>query len=309
MADWQTGSHLEFVPLNNCIEERPDKYKMAPPSYSDLGKAAKDLFSKGFNYGTNKVEVKTKTESGIKFTTKGNHNTDTGRMSGDLKTEYKCSDYGLTFNETWTTDNELSTEVSIEDQLAQGLKLAFETKFAPQTGKKSGKVKGGFKNDYVNLNCDVDFNFSGPTVNGNAVLGYNGFLAGYQMAFDTSKSTLSKSNFALGYDGGDYTINTSVVDASVFGGSVFQSVNKNLDVGVDLSWTSGTNTTSFGLAGKYVLDKNASVSAKVNNNGQVGLGYSQNVRNGVKLTLSSQIEAKNINAGGHKIGMGLEFDL
>lgn len=282
---------------------------MAPPTYADLGKAARDLFSKGYNYGTNKIEVKTKTDSGVKFTTKGTHNSETGKVGGELQTEYKCSDYGLTFKETWNTDNTLATEVTIEDQIAKGLKLAFDTSFAPQTGKKSGKIKTGFKQDYININCDVDFDFSGPTINGAAVLGYNGFLGGYQMAFDTSKSKLSKSNFAMGYEAGDFTLHTNVNDATEFGGSVHQKVNQDLEMGVNLSWTSGSNVTRFGLASKYTIDRDASISAKVNNQGQVGLGYSQNLRNGVKLTLSSLIEAKNINAGGHKIGMGLEFDL
>ncbi|XP_045212982.2 voltage-dependent anion-selective channel protein 2-like [Mercenaria mercenaria] len=282
---------------------------MAPPTYADLGKAARDLFSKGYNYGTNKLEVKTKTDAGVKFTTKGSHNSETGKMTGELQTEYKCSDYGLTFKETWNTDNTLSTEITIEDQLAKGLKLAFDTSFAPQTGKKNGKVKTGYKQDYINVNCDVDFDFSGPTINGAAVLGYNGFLGGYQMAFDTSKSKLIKSNFAMGYEAGDFTLHTNVNDATEFGGSVHQKVNKDMDVGVSLSWTSGSNVTRFGLASKYTIDKDASINAKVNNSGQVGLGYSQNLRDGVKLTLSSLIEAKNINAGGHKIGMGLEFDL
>lgn len=39
---------------------------------------------------------------------------------------------------------------------------------------------------------------------------YNGYLAGYEMAFDTSKSKLTKSNFALGYEGGDFTLHTNV---------------------------------------------------------------------------------------------------
>lgn len=281
---------------------------MAPPSYSDLGKAARDLFSKGYNYGFNKIEVKSKTENGVKFTTKGSHNSDTGRLTGELVTEYKY-DYGISFKESWTTDNVLSSEVTIEDQLAQGLKLTFDASFAPQTGKKSGKVKTGYKNDYVNMNCDVDFDFSGPTINGAAVLGYNGFLAGYQAAFDTSKSKLSKSNFAIGYQAGDFTLHTNVNDATEFGGSVHQKVSDNLETGVNLAWTAGSNVTRFGLAGKYTLDKDSSISAKVNSNGQVGFGYSQNLRDGVKLTLSSMIEAKNINAGGHKIGMGLDFDL
>lgn len=37
--------------------------------------------------------------------------------------------------------------------------------------KKSGKIKSGYKREYVNANCDVDFDFAGPTVHGAAVLG------------------------------------------------------------------------------------------------------------------------------------------
>lgn len=282
---------------------------MAPPTYGDLGKAAKDLFSKGYNYGFNKLEAKTKTDNGVKFTNKGSFNTETGRLSGEINSEYKISDYGLTWKESWTTENVLNTELTVEDQLAQGLKLAFDTSFAPQTGKKDGKIKTGFKNDYVNMNCDVDFDFSGPTVNGAAVLGYSGWLAGYQMAFDTSKSKLTKSNFAVGYKAGDFTLNTTVNDATEFGGSIYQKVNSDLETGATFSWTAGSNVTRFGLAAKYTLDRDSNVSAKVNNGGQIGLSYAQNIRSGVKLTLSSLIEAKNINGGGHKMGLGLDFDM
>jgi len=41
---------------------------------------------------------------------------------------------GLTFLEKWNTDNTLGTEITIEDQLVKGLKLSFDTHFAPQTG-------------------------------------------------------------------------------------------------------------------------------------------------------------------------------
>ena len=41
---------------------------------------------------------------------------------------------GLTFTEKWNTDNVLNTEITIEDQITKGLKLAFDTSFAPQTG-------------------------------------------------------------------------------------------------------------------------------------------------------------------------------
>jgi len=281
---------------------------MAPPSYSDLGKAAKDLFSKGYNFGFWKVEAKSKTNSGVEFTTGGSQSSDTGKLNGSLETKYKCSDHGLTFKEKWNTDNVIFTEVAIEDQLCKGLKLEFNTSFAPQTGKKSGKIKTSYKMDYANLGCDVDFDFAGPSVHGAAVLGYNGWLGGYQMSFDTSKSKLTKSNFALGYEAGDFTIHTNVNDGAEFGGSIYHKVSKNLEVGVQLSWASGTSSTALGLGSKYKIDDDSSISAKVSNNSQIGLGYSTKLKDGVKLTLSGLVEGKNINQGGHKVGLGLDFE-
>ena len=55
-------------------------------------------------------------------------------------------------------------------------------------------------------------------------------------------------------------------------------VNSNIETGVNLGWTASSNTTSFGVAIKYILDSNGSVRAKINNSSQIGLGYQQKVR-------------------------------
>jgi len=39
---------------------------------------------------------------------------------------------------------------------------------------------------------------------------YNGWLAGYQTAFDTAKSKATQNNFAVGYSKDDITIHTAV---------------------------------------------------------------------------------------------------
>nr|XP_021529511.1 voltage-dependent anion-selective channel protein 2 [Aotus nancymaae] len=105
-----------------------------PPSYADLGKAARDIFNKGFGFGLVKLDVKTKSCSGVEFSTSGSSNTDTGKVTGTLETKYKWCEYGLTFTEKWNTDNTLGTEIAIEDQICQGLKLTFDTTFSPNTG-------------------------------------------------------------------------------------------------------------------------------------------------------------------------------
>lgn len=107
---------------------------MAPPTYGDLGKDARNVFGKGYHFGLIKLDLKTKSSAGVEFATGGSSNIDSGNVSGSLETTYKIKDYGLTFNEKWTTDNVLATGVSIQDHLAKGLKLAFDSTFAPQTG-------------------------------------------------------------------------------------------------------------------------------------------------------------------------------
>ena len=41
---------------------------MAPATYGDLGKTARDVFGKGYHFSLLKLEVKTKTTSGVEFT-------------------------------------------------------------------------------------------------------------------------------------------------------------------------------------------------------------------------------------------------
>ncbi len=81
---------------------------MAPPTYGDLGKNARDVFGKGYHFGLMKLELKSKTASGVEFTSGGTSNTDSGKVSGNLETKYKFKEHGLTFTEKWNTDNQVN---------------------------------------------------------------------------------------------------------------------------------------------------------------------------------------------------------
>ncbi|XP_027461065.1 voltage-dependent anion-selective channel protein 1 isoform X3 [Mirounga angustirostris] len=243
----------------------------------------------------------------MEFTSSGSANTETTKVTGSLETKYRWTEYGLTFTEKWNTDNTLGTEITVEDQLARGLKLTFDSSFSPNTGKKNAKIKTGYKREHINLGCDVDFDIAGPSVRGAVVLGYEGWLAGYQMNFETAKSRVTQSNFAVGYKTDEFQLHTNVNDGTEFGGSIYQKVNKKLETAVNLAWTAGNSNTRFGIAAKYQIDPDACFSAKVNNSSLIGLGYTQTLKPGIKLTLSALLDGKNVNAGGHKLGLGLEF--
>uniref|UniRef100_A0A182IVE2 Uncharacterized protein n=1 Tax=Anopheles atroparvus TaxID=41427 RepID=A0A182IVE2_ANOAO len=313
---------------------------MAPPAYSDLGKQARDVFNKGYHFGLWKLDVKTKTNSGVEFSTSGHSNQDTGKVFGSLETKYKVKEYGLNFSEKWNTDNTLTSEVSVENQLVKGLKVSFDGMFVPHTGyvrpfgyavsykyrrkgpqekdttnalalsyrSKTGRFKTAYSHDRVRVDADFNVDLSGPLVNASGVANYQGWLAGYQVAFDSQKSKITANNFALGYSAGDFVLHTNVNDGREFGGLIYQRCNDRLETAVQLSWASGSNATKFGMAAKYDLDKDACVRAKVNNQSQIGLGYQQKLRDGITLTLSTLVDGKNFNAGGHKIGVALELE-
>lgn len=71
-------------------------------------------------------------------------------------------------------------------------------------------MKTAYKREYINAGLDVDLDFAGPTIHAAAVAGYEGWLAGYQMTFDSAKSKMLHSNFAIGYKTGDFQLHTNM---------------------------------------------------------------------------------------------------
>ncbi|MBZ3883068.1 Voltage-dependent anion-selective channel protein 3 [Sciurus carolinensis] len=169
-------------------------------------------------------------------------------------------------------------------------------------------LKASYKWDCFIVGSNVDIDFSGPTIYDWAVLAFEDWLAGYQMSFDTAKSKLSQNNFALGYKAADFQLQTPVNDGTEFGSSIYQKVHEKTEMLIDLAWTAGSNNTRFGIAAKYKLDCRTFLSAKVNIASLIGLGYTQTLQSGVKLTLSALINAKNFSAGGHKVELGFDLE-
>lgn len=281
---------------------------MAPPSYSDLGKSARDLFSKGFNHGFIKLDTTSRTSPDMEFRTGASQNIATGKLFGTVELKYKMPDYGVTLTERWNTDNTLGSEITVEDKLTKGLKLTFDSSFAPQIGKRTGKIKGEFSAQNLKVNGDVSLDFGGPLVNLSAVGSYEGFLIGYQMGYDTQKNKMTHSNIAGGRKMGSYAIHTFVNDSTEFGGNVWHSVSDKLELGANLGWTTGEQTNRFGLAAKYQLDPETIVRAKINNNSQLGVALTHTLNSDLKLSLSTLVNMQGFSEGGHKFGIGLEFD-
>ncbi|XP_028331686.1 uncharacterized protein LOC114481240 isoform X35 [Gouania willdenowi] len=313
-AEFKT-SDSSNMDTNRVTGTQENKYKLPQqvnmavhPSCTNFFPMMKDICNKAKGYGMMNLDVKTKSSEGAEFKTSGSMNMDTNRVTGTQENQYKWPQHGLTFTEKWTTENTFGAGVCVEDKIAKGLKLSFDTMFSPNTGKTSNLLKTAYKREYLNAGLDVDLDFAGPTLHGAAVGGYKGWLGGCQMTYDSAKSKMTQGNISLGYKTEYTQIHTNIEDGKGFFGSIYQKVNDKLETAMNMGWRHDSNTTSFGIAAKYQLDSSAFISAKVNNSGLLGLGYTQSLRPGIKLTLSALLDGKNINAGGHKLGLGLEME-
>ncbi|CAI8033035.1 Voltage-dependent anion-selective channel protein 1 [Geodia barretti] len=280
----------------------------SPPTYGDLGKPARDVFDKGYDFPKVKLSLKTKTESGVEFDTSGSHDLEKSRTTGQLKTKLKFPDYGVTFSESWSTAAEIDSELVYEPSAVAGLKLTLGSALVPTSGFRQARLKAGYRRDYVSLDGDVDLRVNGPIFRGSAVFMYNGWYAGYQMAYNTSNTKLEANNVAGGYQGSDFTVHGSLMNAADCTTSVHHKVSDKTEVGLLTTYNWQTSNVSLGLAGKYVMDDGAVMKTKVNNQGQIGVSYAQDLRSGVKLTLSGMLEGRNVQAGGHKFGLALDFE-
>lgn len=281
----------------------------SPPLFSDLGKKAKDIFEKGYYFGLIKLNCQTKTRADVEFKCGGSSNQESGVVLGSLQTVYNVKKHGLTFSEKWSTDNKLTTEVSVKDQILKGFKLSANFIFSPETGSKSIYLKSIFTNNHIALNLGIDLDSKGPVIQAAGVLGHQGWFLGYQTAFDFPKSQITTNNFALGFSTSDIILHSSVdliENRRIYGASIYHKLSHKLEYGVQISWT---NESKLEIGAKYELDQDAAIRTKIDNAIQLGIGYQQRLREGVTLELSALIDGKNFNSGGgHKIGLSIELE-
>ena len=301
---------------------------MSLPQYSDLGKIAKDLFTKGFNYNAHKLDAKVNTLSGVNFNLVGEIKKE--KLTTTLEAKYKNVANGVTLVEKFGTDNTFKSELTLEDNFAKGLKivadatlknkLSFNTECTyvydknltlkskySYDNKHSAVLKSLYKRQKFLLNTDMDVSPSaGPILHSALVVGHSGWLLGLQNSLDTAKLKFSKNNFSVGYATKDFALHTNLDDFDEFNGFVFQKLDTDLDVGASVTFKS-KKAAEFGLASKYTLNNSAAIQVKVNNLHQIGLAYSHQLRNGVKLVASTLIDGQNLNGGCHCVGLSLEL--
>jgi len=277
---------------------------VVPPTFSDLGKVAKDVFNKGFSIGSNKLTVNTKTASGIALSPSFELKNDT--LVAAFESSGSPAD-GFTLKEKWTSDNVTKTNFVVTDKIAKGLKVDLEVIVNPASGKKSATAKTAYKTDCFNGTFDANLDLAGPTLVATAVTEYSGVQGGAEVAFDTEKSKLTKNTIAVGYVHKDFNFVGFVRDLSLFEGLLHHKVNAETEIAAKLDWNNQTHACAFNFGAKHALDADTNLRAKIDCSGKTTLSMTHKVKPWLNVTLSNQLNAKTLSGVSH--GISFEANL
>ncbi|XP_065192042.1 voltage-dependent anion-selective channel protein 2-like [Sycon ciliatum] len=282
-----------------------------PPCFSDIGKNASDLFKKGYSHGQVKLEASSQAKNGCEF--KAITTSEGSRISGSLETKQRVSKYGLTLTGKWNTDNAFNVNVAVENQFVDGLKLTLDSTIAPHTSRKSNKAKAAYKRPHFNGAASVNVDAKGTTLSVEDVFSYEKVVGGFSTSYNVTNGQLGNHSIQLGYESSDFACAAGVSNFTrdqgmEITGSLFHKVCSKLHAGAQARHVAGVaDSSSIEIATKYASDPSSTLQAKVNTRGLLGLSYAVNMRKGVKITLSSLVDAVHLDQPNHRLGVSIDL--
>ena len=282
------------------------------PTFADLGKDCRDLFSKCYHVGLFKIIAKNETCHGVEVKATGTHKIEDKTAVGDVEMKACYPIPGLCSVHNWDTENNLKSEVSMKNVFPGG-KVSVFGRLQPDTVTYGGGIKLNYTHPKFLLDADVDSGNLGseesnPVVGASVVTGYAGLVAAYRGKYDTVTGDLTANDAALAYVTRDYGLTLLYDNLTILNGFYFHRVNRDVELGVHAKLLGEEGATFLAIGGKYTFSGfGHTLRAKVNNDSILGLGVELKILQGFHACASADVDMKVFAAGPHKIGFGLEF--
>jgi len=253
-----------------------------PPSFSDIGKKAKDLLGKGFPAHEVKLELKAVTPRTTYTASVTEKKCEKSPVSGELKAEFEDGDWKVTT--TYPTD--CDPKVALEYNVSQvsGLKLEVEGQTSPDPSKRSAQLGLGYKREH--LNFSTKFKPQKASLTSSLVLGYENALFGVDVC-GSADGGVDSYNVATAYVEKTHQLAFFARKRFTnFGASLYYQKNAQTEIGTSVSYEAGAKSVlEFGA--KHVLDQDSSIKAKVDSEMRLGVGYSQKLRPSIVAVLGA----------------------
>jgi voltage-dependent anion channel protein 2 len=135
-------------------------------------------------------------------------------------------------------------------------------------------------------------------------------LAGGEIAYNVQDGKITRFGAALGYLNKDYSVALhGNNNFSTFSAGFYHVVKPDLEAGAKAVYDKkSAGNVAIELGTKYTLDNTTFVKAKVNNAGILGLGLTQTVRPGIKVSLGGFFDTARFSENAHKLGISLNLE-
>ncbi|BHF65471.1 Adenylate cyclase type 9 [Sparganum proliferum] len=211
---------------------------MSVCSFGDLGKAAKDIFTKHFKNSFCNFNYKSKTENDVDV-----HIECSGRdfqAAGDVT--FRLAD-GISVKTKVDNAMKLTNDVEISEKI-KGMKHNIVCS-VDKAGEKNLKLKTCLKQDHVNANLEVDFASKFPQTLGSVVVG--DVDCGFNIGWDGVSKTTSFGAAVMYKPNKDMFLKARVNERGVLG----LAYGIKVIPGALLTVSAETDTTAYTTAAEY----------------------------------------------------------
>ncbi|TNN15333.1 Voltage-dependent anion-selective channel [Schistosoma japonicum] len=279
---------------------------MVPPSFSDLGKDARDLLFKKFYFGVYNIHCETK-KNNIEYKSNLSDGPRPNKMYFDLQEKLAFPQYGFAITKKWSSNNVIDGEIVFEDKLVDGLKQTFQISRDPFKKCFNANLINSFRNDHVNSNVEMFFKSAIPDLSPSLVFGYQGYLVGADVKLDCTNQILQKANFAVGYTVQDFAFHGLITNwGKQFSANMFQRITDRLHIGGSITWKRVPDEIIWAVGSQYILDNQNkhSIKCRLDHLNQISLAFTTYLSKGLQFTLSGVFNGPDI----AKMGIGLELN-
>lgn len=256
-----------------------------PGLYSDIGKKAKDLLTRDYNYDQ-KLSISTCTASGLGVTSTA---VKKGRLyTADVVSQLKYKQ--ATVDVKFDANSNISSTITVSE-IFPSTKAIATIKFPDSN---SGKLEVQHFHHHAAFSSSVGFKQS-PTIDVSATIGAQGVAFGAEVAFDTASKAFTKYGAALSLTKPSYVASLILENkGDSLRASYMHHIDEKQKICVVNEFTRkfSSNENIVTVGGSYALDNQTTVRARLNNNGKLGALLQHELKPKSILTLSGEFDTK-----------------
>lgn len=273
-----------------------------PAPFSEIGKRARDLLYKDYNFD-HKFSLSIPCSTGLGLTATGLKRDKF--FVGDLNTLYKSGN--VTVDVKVNTDSNVSTKVTLNDvSLSHSKKVALSFNIPDH---KSGKLDVQYLHPHAAIDSSIGLN-PAPKLELSAAIGSRDISMGAEVGFDTTSASFSTYNAGIAFNKPDFSATLMLADkGQSLKASYIHYVDRpdGLTVAAELAHKLSSSENRFTFGTSQSIDPKTVLKTRFSDDGKAAFQCQRAWRPNSLITLSAEYDSKKIIGSPAKFGLALSL--